>query len=72
MTTEKKLALLAEVFECEAEDLNAELLLEDFEDWNSMTKLSLIVLMDDEFHKTLTTKEIDTFKTIGDIIGYMG
>lgn len=72
MADGKKLELLADVFECDVEDLTTDLSLEKLENWDSMTKLSLIVLMDDEFGKNLTSYEIREFKTIGDILAYMG
>ena len=72
MSDEKKLALLADTFDCDVEDLNADLALDELENWDSMTKLSLIVLMDDEFGKTLTSNDIKAFKTIGDVMAYMG
>lgn len=72
MTDEKKLELIADVFDCDPEDLHTDLLLEEVSNWNSMSKLSLIVLMDDEFGKTLTSNEIRNFKTVGDVMEYMG
>ena len=72
MSDEKKLELLADTFDCEIADLNADLKLDELENWDSMTKLSLIVLMDDEFGKTLTSNEIKAFKTIGDVMAFMG
>ncbi len=71
MTDEKKLELLADTFDCEAEELSADMALEDLENWDSMTSLSLIVLMDDECGKTLTSDDIKKFKTVGDIMAFM-
>ena len=71
MPIEKKLELLADTFDCNVEDISADKLLDEFENWDSMTKLSLIVLMDDEFNKQLTNEDIKSFKTIGDIIAIM-
>ena len=71
MTDEKKIELLADVFECDPEDISADMLLEDLDNWSSMTKLSLIVLMDDECGKTLTSEDIKSFRTIGDVMDYM-
>lgn len=70
MTEEKKLELLADVFDCDAEELSPEKGLEDLLD--SMSSLSLIVLMDDECGKTLTRDQIKAFKTVGDILDFMG
>ena len=72
MTNEKKLELLAETFDCDVEDLKMDLALDDIENWDSMTKLALIVLMDDEFGKTLTSNDIKKFKTVGDVMAIMG
>ena len=48
-----------------------EMKLEDVESWDSMTKLSLIVMMDDEFNKKLTGEQIRMFKTVQDILDFM-
>jgi len=72
MNDEKKLELLADTLDCDIEDLNADVVLDELDNWDSMTKLSLIVLMDDEFGKTLTSNEIKAFKTIGNIMAFMG
>ena len=71
MSDEKKLELLAEVFDCEVNDLSTEMLVEELENWDSMTKLSLIVMMDDECGKTLSSDQIKGFKTLGDIMSFM-
>ena len=71
MTTEKKLALLEEMLEMDAGELKAEAQLADLDNWDSMAKLSLIVMMDDEFGKTLTGAQIKGFTTVQDILNYM-
>lgn len=71
MTMDKKLALLEEMFEMEEGELKAETALEDLEEWNSMAKLSLIVLMDDECGKTLKSDDIKRFVTVQDILNFM-
>lgn len=67
----KKIELLADLFEVEPSALTAETVLTDLDEWNSMSKLSLIVLMDDEFNKKLTGEQIREFVTIGDILNFM-
>ena len=51
-------------------DVNAKL--SELDEWDSMAKLSLIVLMDDECGKQLTGDDIKTFETVQDIINFMG
>ncbi|RHR51862.1 acyl carrier protein [Clostridium sp. AF18-27] len=71
MTEKEKLALLEETLEEDAGTLTRETVLDDLDSWDSMAKLSLIVLMDDQFSKTLSGNTIKGFVTIGDIIDYM-
>ena len=72
MYTEKKLELLEEVMELDAGTLKADMVLDDIVEYNSMAKLSLIVLMSDEFDKKLTNDQIKSFVTVQDILDYMG
>lgn len=72
MSEQEKLALLEDMFELDEGDLSADTVLEDLDEWDSMSRLSLIVLMSDEFDKKLSGDEIKAFNTVGDILAYMG
>lgn len=72
MTQEEKLALLEDMLELDGGTLKPEMDLSSIEEYDSMAKLSLIVLFDDECGKKLTGEEIRTFKTVADIINAMG
>jgi len=72
MDTEKKLALLEDMFEMDEGTLKAEQVLDDLDEWDSIAKLSLIVLVDDEFGKTLHEDDFEKFTTIQDILDFMG
>lgn len=72
MTNEEKIAMLEDMLELDGGSLKPEMNLEDIEEYDSMAKLSLIVMMDDEFSKKLSGEQIRTFKTIQDIIDFMG
>ncbi|MGI5892701.1 MAG: acyl carrier protein [Bacillota bacterium] len=71
MTRNEKIALLEETFELEEGELKEDMKLDELEAWDSMAKLSLIVLMDDEFDKKLTGEQIKSFKTVKDILDFM-
>lgn len=71
MENKAKIELLADLFEVEPVEIVETQDLDSFEPWDSMSKLSLIVLMDDEFGKKLTGEQIHSFKTIGDILTFM-
>lgn len=72
MDIEKKLSMLEEALDLEEGDLKPEMVLADIEEYNSMAKLSLIVLMSDEFDKKLTSDQIKGFVTVQDILDFMG
>lgn len=71
MTEREKLALLEELFELEEGDLTVDTALDDVDEYDSMTKLSLIVMMDDEFGVKLDSATVKGFKIIGDIVALM-
>lgn len=71
MTNEEKIAMLEELFELEAGVITPETKLTDIEEYDSMSKLSLIVMMDDEFGKKLTGEQILKFVTVQDILNFM-
>ena len=53
MTEQEKLAMLEDVLDAEEGTLSPEQLLEDVEEYDSMTKLSIVVMMEDEFNRKL-------------------
>lgn len=71
MTTDEKLRLIEENLEMDENTLNANMVLADIDEYNSMAKLSLIVMMDDELGKKLTGEQIRAFKTVQDILDFM-
>lgn len=71
MTQEQKIALLEEMLELDNGSLSPETELSSIDEYDSMAKLSLIVLMDEECNKKLTGEQIREFKTIADILNFM-
>ena len=71
MTEREKLAMLEEMMELDEGALQADTLLADVEEYDSMAKLSLIVLMEDEFGKKLSGSMIKEFNSVGDILALM-
>lgn len=71
MTEKEKLAMIEETLEMEEGSLAPEMELENIDEYNSMAKLSLIVMMDDEFGVKLSSAEIKGFKTVADILAKM-
>lgn len=71
MTEREKLALLEDMLELDEGDLAMDKTLDDIDEYDSMAKLSLIVLMEDEFGVKLTGDVIKGFETVGDIAALM-
>jgi acyl carrier protein len=72
MNNEQKIRMIEEALEIEANGLQEDTLLVDVPEYDSMAKLTLIVLCDDEFNKKLTGEQIKEFKTVKDILDFMG
>lgn len=71
MTQKEKLTLLEDALELDENSLTPEMELSAIDGYDSMAKLSLIVLMDEEFGKKLTGEKIREFKTVADILEFM-
>lgn len=71
MTDKEKIRLLEDTLELDENSLTEDTNLTDIPEYDSMAKLTLIVLFDDEFAKKLTGEQIKTFKTVKDIIDLM-
>ena len=71
MTEQEKIALIEETLEMDEGSLAPYTILEEVDEYTSMAKLSLIVMMDDEFDVKLTGEMIKGFKTVADILAVM-
>ena len=71
MDNTQKLELLAEAFDMEAKELAPQMILEQIENWDSMTKLSIVALADSKFGKTISKEIMDSFKSVQDILNFL-
>lgn len=71
MELKEKLTLIEEVLDTEEGMLTAETELDDVDGWDSVAALSLIVMLDEHFGKTITGAQIKALSTVGDILAYM-
>lgn len=68
MTKQEKLAMIEDVLELDEGTLEPEMELADIDEYNSMAKLSLIVMAEDEFGVKLSSEDIKGFVTVDDIL----
>jgi len=71
MDNEKKIKLLEETFEVDEGSLYPEMELDALDNWDSMTKLALIVMVENEFGIVLSGETIRSFNNISDILYQM-
>ena len=71
MTNQEIINLIEDTFEIELNTLSENTILLDLPEYDSMAKLSIIVLSDDEFGKKLTGETLREFKTLGDIVNFL-
>ena len=72
MSREEKIALLEETLEVDAGTLSGDMQLDDIPEYDSMTKLALIVMAEDEFGVKLSGEMIRSFQTVEDILTALG
>ena len=68
MTVQEKITLIEENLDLEEGTLTADTVLADLDEYDSMAKLSLIVMFDEEFSIKLSGEKIKCFKTVADIL----
>ncbi len=71
MSDKEKLAMLEDIMELDENTLSVDDVLEDYDEWDSITALSLISLLDEQFGKTISGEEIRAFKTVSDVLKVM-
>ncbi len=71
MEQKEKLMKLEEVMDLDENVLEPETVLSEVEDWDSIAHLSLIILLDEEYGRKISGKEIRALKTVQDILNLM-
>lgn len=71
MTMEEKVAMLEDIMDLDEGELTQESVLADFEEWDSLSKLSLIAMAKQDFGKVLDTDKIEGFVTVKDVCEYL-
>ena len=71
MSEKERIELLEEVMDVDPGTLEKDSVLADFEEWDSLTALTLISEMDARFGKKLSGEEVKGFKTVADVIAVM-
>ena len=70
MTLKEKLNLIEEALEIDLNTITLESHLSDLDGYDSMGKLSIIVLADDEFNKKLSGERLREMNTVKDLVDF--
>ena len=71
MENKEKLAILEEIMELDEGTLKESDILEEYDEWDSITALSLIAVVGEKFGRTITGKEIKEMQTVADVLAVM-
>lgn len=71
MELQEKLELLEEIMDKEEGTLTPDTILDEIEEWDSLSKLALMAEVKKRMGRRLSTEEILDFRTVQDIINYM-
>jgi len=66
---EQFLEKLAEIFEVDRVERNN--VLKDFDEWDSLTVLSIIATIDSDFNLNISAEQLSSFETVGDLLDYI-
>lgn len=66
---EELLNKIAEILE--EDEITIEDELNGFDEWDSLTGLSIIALVDSDYNKTLSNDQIKQFVTVGDLVAFI-
>lgn len=66
---EKLIESLKEILELD--DLDTNLNFTDLDEWDSLAVLSVLAMLDSDYHINMSKKELDNFSSVGEFIKYV-
>jgi acyl carrier protein len=55
----------------EVDTVNESDVLKDFDEWDSLTSLSIIAMIDSQYNINISAEKLVSFDTVGDLIAYI-
>lgn len=71
MTNQEKIAMLEDIMELDENTLTENTDLMDIEEWDSLSVLSFMAILDEQFKRNVTGKQIRQCKTVSDLLAFM-
>lgn len=58
---------LAEILDVDDEEITRDSILDEFEDWDSLSALSIVDMIDSSYNVTISSEELENTKTVGNL-----
>lgn len=68
---DERLKALEEIIDADDVEITEDTVLDDLDEWDSLTKLALIVYFQEELGKTISTDDLKSFTVVKDILDAM-
>lgn len=68
MNTSEIVAMIEDCMDFEESTLKLDDVLSDFEEWDSLTALSIIASVDEKYHKHITGEDLKKARTVSDLV----
>lgn len=68
MTLDEKIEIIKEILECEDSDICPDTKLSEIQEWDSLSVLSLIMYMLDNYSVQISGYDVRNFKSVQDIV----
>lgn len=72
MTEKDKITLIEEVLEVAPGSIARDSILADIKEYDSLKKLSILIMLEDNFDIKVTSSQLSGFTTVSDILNVMG
>ena len=71
MKVSEVISMLEEIMDLDEETLSTDTVLDDVEEWDSLSKLTLMATVKKNYQKNLTAAQVKAFETVQDICSYL-
>lgn len=71
MNNSEKIKKIAEILDMEEDLLSEDTELKELEEWDSVSKLSLTIMMEEDYGKKLTSQDLEKIETVRMILDLM-
>lgn len=72
MNEEARMAFIAEALDVEADSISPETRLNSLEEWDSVSVITLVAMIDDTYNTAVKGEELRANETVADLMAFIG